>query len=116
MQRSKECQCQDAKCCFMRFIFLFVLVSAMVGCDKPSGGDDAITSTGLITGMDQRKCQCCWGWIVQIGNDTYKFDKIPSGSTIDLNNLAYPVTVNLTWRSSQQACAGRLIEVISISQ
>jgi hypothetical protein len=33
-----------------------------------------------------------------------------------LHNISYPTTVNITWRESQGACSGKIIEVLSISE
>jgi hypothetical protein len=75
----------------------------------------AINSTGTITGMNQLKCACCWGWLVEIDGKEYKFDRIPETSSFDLNSITYPAKVKIEWRDAQGNCSGRLIEVLSIS-
>jgi hypothetical protein len=75
----------------------------------------AIHSNGTITGMDSRKCACCWGWLVEINGKEYKFDRIPGASSFDLNNITYPAKVKIEWQDVQGSCNGRLIEVLSIS-
>jgi hypothetical protein len=78
--------------------------------------DSAPESIGVITGMDGRKCACCWGWLVEIDNQTYKFDKIPATASLDLNTITYPTTVKIKWRDAQDDCKGKLIEVLHISR
>lgn len=73
------------------------------------------TSTATVIGRDLNKCSCCWGWIIEINNVTYKFDGAPSGSTVNLENLSYPAAVNVTWHALPGTCGNR-IEVLSISQ
>jgi hypothetical protein len=98
-----------------KLVFIVFLSVITFSCRKDEN-ENSKNSTGIITGMDQRKCACCWGWIVEIDNNQYKFEKIPAGSSLDLSNLSYPTTVNISWRESQGNCSGRIIEVLSISQ
>ncbi len=90
------------------------IVLFLAACNKNDAGEIK-RSAGIITGFDGSKCYCCWGWIVEIDNVIYKFDKIPPSSSVDLNNISYPVPVNIEWRPSAKNCSIR-IEVISISQ
>lgn len=101
----------------MKKLLLVFLVAVVLApaCHK-SEELAATTSNAIIIGMDSRKCACCWGWIIEIDNTTYKFDKIPAGSSIDLNNLVYPVPVTVTWRNPQGLCGYPLIEIVSITQ
>lgn len=94
-------------------------IGLLILCLCTSCGRDNTTilpmeSIGIITGMDLRKCACCWGWLVDINNTTYKFDKIPANSSLDLNNLTFPTFVKIKWRDAQDGCKGQLIEVIEI--
>lgn len=109
----------------MKKIFLLILVCTIIvtSCTKNTGHqattniitDAAVHSEGIITGMDGRKCACCWGWLIDIDGRQYKFDKIPDASSLDLNNISYPEKVNIEWRDLQGDCSGQLIEVLSIS-
>jgi hypothetical protein len=33
-----------------------------------------IKSNAEIISFDMRKCMCCWGWVIKMGNDTIKSD------------------------------------------
>jgi hypothetical protein len=99
---------------FMKKAFLLLIVAAMfLSCNKNSRVDEY--STGIITGRDLSKCYCCWGWIIDINNSTYKFDKIPSGSSFDLTAITYPATVKIKWRNSQTRRCSEFIDVLEIS-
>ena len=38
---------------------------------------DQCDKHGKIVGFDATKCGCCWGWIIAVGKDTIKADKLP---------------------------------------
>jgi hypothetical protein len=99
-----------------KILFTAITITILFSACQKNHSANEKSSNGIITGMDPRKCACCWGWIIEIDNTVYKFEKIPARSTIDLNNLSYPANVIITWRDSQGSCSGRLIEVLSISQ
>lgn len=109
----------------MKKILLFILACTIIAtaCTKNTGQqastdiatNAAVNSEGTITGMDGRKCACCWGWLIEIDGKQYKFDKIPDASSFDLNSISYPEKVNIEWRDAQGDCSGQLIEVLSIS-
>jgi hypothetical protein len=107
---------------FMRKILLaaittVILFSACQKNDSNCGYNPASVnvSKAKIIGRDLNKCSCCWGWIIEIDNVTYKFDKAPSGSTINLDNLTYPALVNVTWHLLPGVCGNR-IELLTLTQ
>ena len=102
----------------MKKLLLLILTSVVffIACNKSNSGEEFFDSNGVITGRDLTKCACCWGWIIEINNTRYKFEKIPASSGIDLENIPYPLPVRIQWRDVQGSCSGRLIEVISISR
>jgi len=95
---------------------LFLLITAVLflGCTKTKQ-EYRNYSTGVITGRDLTKCYCCWGWIIEINNTVYKFDKIPSGSSFDLTQIIYPSAVKIKWRPSQTRQCSEFIDVLDIS-
>ncbi|MBL7739752.1 MAG: hypothetical protein JNK14_11065 [Chitinophagaceae bacterium] len=97
------------------FFVWAVVVSFLTACNKNTDGDIK-KSTGILTGFDASKCYCCWGWIISINNTVYKFDKKPASSSIDLENISYPATVNIEWRPSSTKNCSNWIDVIRISQ
>ena len=99
-------------------ITALILFSACQKSDSSCHNNDSgniKVSGAVITGRDLTKCACCWGWIIEIDNVTYKFDKAPAGSTIDLENLSYPASVNVRWHRLTGSCSNR-IEILAISQ
>jgi hypothetical protein len=95
-------------------LFVFITTISVLGCNKNDRSDEKY-STGVITEMDPTKCYCCWGWVIRINNTTYKFDKIPPGSSIDLATITYPATVKIKWRPSQTRHCSEFIDVLDIS-
>jgi hypothetical protein len=97
-----------------KLLFLLILAIFILGCNKSKNELDSY-STGVITGRDLTKCYCCWGWIIDINNTRYKFDKIPSGSSFDLTAITYPATVKIKWRNSQTRNCSEFIDVLDIT-
>jgi len=90
----------------------FLLIS-LFGCKKQNTND--FQSTGIITGADYKMCACCGGWYIQIDNITYTFDTLPVGSTIDLQNATFPITVKLEWKlSTKPTCEEKKIDILKI--
>ena len=93
---------------------VFIAAVILLSCQK-SKQDDGEYARGVITGRDLTKCYCCWGWIIEINNTAYKFDKIPSGSSFDLTQIIYPSTVKIKWRPSQTRQCSEFIDVLDIT-
>lgn len=112
------------KHCYMKSIsfLLFTAFLFFTACNKNANEKSAVSAsdnssvktTGTITGMNPDKCACCWGWLVDIGGKQYKFDKIPEGSSLNVNNITYPLNVKIEWKDAGGDCSGKLIEVLSI--
>jgi hypothetical protein len=94
-----------------------ILFSACEKRDSNCGNHDSgnKVSNAVITGRDLNKCSCCWGWIIEIDNVTYKFDKAPAGSAVNLETLSYPASVNVTWHTVPGVCSMR-IELLDLTQ
>jgi hypothetical protein len=94
-----------------------IIFSACEKRDSSCGNNDSVNkySTAVITGRDFTKCYCCGGWIIEIDNLTYKFDRAPVGSTVNLETLSYPASVNVTWHSLPGNCSQK-IEIVSLTQ
>ena len=97
-----------------KLMFALIATTFLSGCAKKNNEGEKY-STGVITGRDLTKCYCCWGWIIDINNTNYKFDKIPSGSSFDLTAITYPATVKIKWRNSQTRHCSEFIDVLDIS-
>ena len=108
----------------MKNIFLTLLAATLfiTSCSKSANKESAVNTsdnssakaTGTITGMNLDKCACCWGWLVNIGGKEYKFDKIPEGSSLNVNNITYPLNVKIEWKDAGGDYSGKLIDVLSI--
>jgi len=83
-----------------KLIYLALFVVFMTGCRKDHGYQDS----GNIIGADYRKCMCCGGWFIEIDKDTLRFQQLPEGSTINLNDATYPVEVYLDWHYPDPQC------------
>ena len=76
--------------------------------------DSKYESSGIITGQNLGMCPCCGGWFIDIDNTTYRFYNIPENSNIDLENLTYPINVELNWEPKNVQCMGDEIVVEEI--
>lgn len=76
-------------------VFLFFLMTIFTGCEKD---DHGFRSTGIILGPDYGYCMCCGGYIIEIEDSTYRFEKLPSSSGIDLARSEFPLAVDLDWQ------------------
>jgi hypothetical protein len=88
----------------MRSKFRWIIVLAFIlfaTCNKESNN---YISHGTITGQDYRMCVCCGGWLITIDDKQYQFDKLPNGSSIDLNTEKYPLAVKLDWQLNTAGC------------
>ncbi|HRI22124.1 MAG TPA: hypothetical protein PLA68_14275 [Panacibacter sp.] len=101
---------------FMKRNILMLLIIAMAASackkDKQPGVKDSV---GIITSMSSEKCACCWGWNITIDGKNYRFDKIPPASSLDLENIIFPATVNIEWQDLHSSCDG-IIDVVTISK
>ncbi len=59
-----------------------------------------LNSTAMITGPDVRMCACCGGWFILISGISYEFDTLPAGSSLDLQQAKFPLTVEIDWQLS----------------
>lgn len=78
--------------------FIFTLV--VFNCNSD---DDSIKiqyeSTAKIIGQDLTLCACCGGWIIEIdgASTSYRFEELPQGSNVNLEQSNLPVDVQLNW-------------------
>jgi hypothetical protein len=74
-----------------------LLLFGLACCKKEN--DKGYMSGGVITGPDMRMCAspCCGGWYIEIDNQIFEFDAIPSNSDIDLQNATFPIFVKVQW-------------------
>lgn len=98
----------------MKYIWLTILVLALslTACLD----DEAFPKKGVITGPDMSMCACCGGWFIQIGEETFRFDKLPMGSGIDLENETFPIKVRLDWKKDEKACISNRIKITRVQR
>lgn len=85
-----------------------VLIFVFLGCSKSETKNAAeFESEAVITGEDFALCPCCGGWFITIAGQptTYRFDQLPTNSTIDLNTATFPISVKLNWTLMASACS-----------
>ncbi len=68
-----------------------------------SKNDNEIIKNAEIIGFDARKCSCCWGWEIKIGNDTIKSDNIIIGEIAGYD-IEHPIKVNIKLGDKQTDC------------
>ena len=91
-----------------RLAKIIVLMTLLLpACSKEEG----YMSEGSITGPDYRECACCGGWYIVIGPQTYRFQELPEGCSIDLIDAIFPIEVKLDWRIDDTPCLGDEIVV-----
>jgi hypothetical protein len=57
-------------------IFLFLI---FISCKKKEA---KLVSNAEVIGFVSEKCECCWGWIIKIGDETIKSDNIIIGELV----------------------------------
>jgi hypothetical protein len=85
-----------------KVLTLFIIAAWLVSCRQEPCYDDS----GTIIGFDYRKCMCCGGWFIEINRDTLRFDQLPEGCTINLDNPDFPIEVWLDWKPKDPRCLG----------
>ena len=98
----------------LRIVRFIVLMIVMYCCRKGESGD--YQSSGKITGPDLRMCICCGGWQIGIDKETYNFDSLPPGSSIDLEKETFPVYVKLDWKMSDKNKCPKWIDISRIKK
>ncbi len=96
-----------------KLVLLLVTCYLLNACTRDDQGDFKL-SKGTITGFSTEKCMCCWGWNVTINGKSWRFDKVPVITNLDLFNQTYPVKVTLKWKEEQGRCKGKIIEVTEL--
>jgi len=99
-------------------IVIFVVLS-LVSCLNDKQNEIDFESIGTIIDYDKSMCACCGdGWIISIdGEEQYKtFDSLPAGSSIDLENASFPISVKLDWEEENNDCILNKIHINRIKK
>ena len=72
-------------------------------------------STAVISGFDLTLCACCGGWIINIDGEESenRFSELPQNSSINLENVEFPISIKLNWTESNEYC-GKGITIESL--
>ncbi|MFT5512903.1 MAG: hypothetical protein ACI8SE_001302 [Bacteroidia bacterium] len=87
------------------FIVGAIAVLGLLSCEK----DPTPTVNGIITGQDFRKCACCGGWFVEVGDSTFRFYEIPKTNVLNLDNETLPLEVSIDYTQEDGRCMPDLI-------
>ena len=98
-------------------LVLILVLTAFISCKSDDDNTSDNDSVGLIIGLDKAECACCGNWIIQIDNeqDSHQFLELPDNSGIDLNNVVFPISVNLKWTESDGNCNFVIISEINMN-
>lgn len=99
-------------------IIVISIVMLLVSCITDDTGNPygEYKSTGSITGYDMRECSCCGGYFIAIEGVQYRFQSLPSGSSLVLDHAQFPIEVLLDWDKQKNPCMGDEITVIRIKK
>jgi hypothetical protein len=99
----------------MKKIFLLAFL-ILIGISSCTEDESEYKSNGTILGVDFRECFCCGGYFIDIDDSTYRFDTLPLGSKISLDNPVFPIPVKLDWEMADTICLGDEINVLRITK
>jgi hypothetical protein len=98
----------------MKKIIIIVLISILYfSCDKEVNWTNCTTDAQVV-GFVLEKCYCCWGWVIKVGSDTIKTERIPS---LDLTeNTVFPIKARITIGSKTIDCSGNNADYYEIKE
>jgi hypothetical protein len=64
-----------------------------------------LSNEGKITGVDGSLCACCGGWFLESEGVTYRFEQLPAGANIDLQNATFPLAVTFEYQTDPNSCS-----------
>lgn len=100
-------------------LILGILLTAVVlqNCQKENKLCPDDWQEAAIIGQDFRRCFCCGGWFIDLGQDTVRAFTLPQSFEIDQDSN-FPVTVCLTYEALLGPCEnfGSLVTVDQIKR
>jgi hypothetical protein len=99
-----------------KIVIICVIFILTAGACTKDTGNTRMLSEGIITRADYGACICCGGWMIDIGQSTYRFYAIPDNSHLDLTKETFPLNVIVGWKKSENQCDGLEITVDYISK
>ena len=92
---------------------LFPLLCALLIATGCASELTTCQDTGLITGLDPRRCACCGGYFIELADTTYRvaYADFPVEVAQALEAQGYPLEVHLDWEPANDPCLGDEITV-----
>ena len=97
----------------LRLLLLLLLLIPVSSCHRDKCDvQPSYMSDAIISGQDFRKCSCCGGWFLYMGDvilpegePYYQVDKFPDTSLIN-SRTQYPLKVRIDWIQSENPPCG----------
>jgi hypothetical protein len=94
-----------------KYNFLLILALFMaVSCKKDVFRN---SSEGTVLGFDGRKCGCCGGLFIRVGNDTLRTFSLPDQEA--LLQKPMPFRIKMVWERDTSACGRMMPDLIMVS-
>ena len=102
---------------FLMLLFALGLSLFINGCDNDCECEtDYCSEEGMILDIDPRRCACCGGWFIEIGEDTLRALTLPDEFAQSLDFDEFPLPVYLEWMPVENLCLGDEIKVECIKR
>ena len=62
----------------------------------------------VITGFDDTKCGCCWGYIIQIKDNRFLADNLPLDVDFNKDSIQFPMNVKIRFVMLSSSCYNRI--------
>ncbi len=72
---------------------VLITLFLLTGCEKKDELANKTTDAQVIDFVTE-KCFCCWGWVIKVGTDTIKTEKIPTLTPTE--NFVFPINARIT--------------------
>ena len=88
-----------------QIVFLSMILAFGSSCKKGSSPlSDDLKANAEIIAFRAEKCGCCWGWVIRMGADTIKADRLPNADAIGYN-ISTPIPVYIELAGFKQDCS-----------
>ena len=90
----------------IRILFLCgIIVFTAFGCEKDNSFINTTKNAEIIDFIPE-KCYCCWGWVIKVGSDTIKVDKLPNQNIVGYK-INSPIKVTIEIGEKTRDCSSR---------
>lgn len=77
----------------LKLLAVSALICFVMSCEKKDEMANK-TTDATITGFETDFCNCCWGWVIEVGSHTIKADTVPGLSIME--SVIFPFDVRIT--------------------